>query len=71
MAKSSERENVKLRYQDGTIHYEAVQPIDEPTESGGTPLMHDCAKVFCDFRKSHPEVTEMHFYTENEATLTD
>ena len=33
-------------------------------KDGGTPLMHACAKVFYEFRKEHPEVTEMHFYTD-------
>ena len=60
-----ERRCVKLRYQDGEIHYNAIQGADEPTERGGTKLMHDCAKVFYDFRKEHPEVTEMHFYTDD------
>ena len=61
---NEERRCVKLRYQDGEIHYNAIQAADEPTERGGTKLMHECAKVFCDFRKEHPEVTEMHFYTD-------
>lgn len=64
-----ERRCVKLRYQDGEIHYNAIQGADEPTERGGTKLMHDCAKVFCDFRKEHPEITEMHFYTDDEVEV--
>ena len=59
------RRCVKLRYHDGEIHYNAIQAADEPTERGGTKLMHDCAKVFCDFRNKHPEVTEIHFYTDD------
>lgn len=66
---SESRRCVKLRYQDGEIHYNAIQGADEPTERGGTKLMHDCAKVFCDFRKEHPEITEMHFYTDDEVEV--
>ena len=63
------RRCVKLRYHDGEIHYNAIQASDEPTERGGTKLMHDCAKVFLDFRKQHPEVTELHFYTDDEVII--
>lgn len=66
-----ERRCVKLRYQDGEIHYNAIQGADEPTERGGTKLMHDCAKVFYDFRKEHPEVTEMHFYTDEQVRMEE
>ena len=40
-------------------------------QSGGTPLMHACAKTFYDFREAHPEVTEMHFYTDEEMNTSD
>lgn len=68
---NEERRCVKLRYQDGEIHYNAIQAADEPTERGGTKLMHECAKVFCDFRNEHPEVTEMHFYTDELVEVPD
>lgn len=55
----------KLR-KDGQIQYHAIQYADEKMVRGGTPFMHDCAKVFNDFRDKHPEVNEMHFYTEKD-----
>ena len=58
------RRCVKFRLKDGEIIYEAVMGKEEMLKDGGTPLMHACAKVFCDFHKDHPEVTEMHFYTD-------
>ncbi len=66
-----ERRCVKFKYEDGEIHYEAVQGADEKQVRGGTLLMHECAKVFCDFRKNHPEVVEMHFYTDDEVKMVD
>ena len=65
------RRCVKLRYQDGEIHYNAIQAADEPTERGGTKLMHECAKAFVEFRKEHPEVTEIHFYTDDKVLMGD
>ena len=64
-----QRRCVKLRYQDGEIYYNAIQAADEPMERGGTPLMHDCAKAFYAFREEHPEVTEIHFYTDEEVKM--
>jgi hypothetical protein len=58
------RRCVKFRVEDDNIVYNALMGIDEEQVRGGTELMHACAKVFCDFRKEHPEVTEMHFYTD-------
>lgn len=58
------RRCVKFRIEDDNIVYNALMGIDEEQVRGGTELMHACAKVFCDFRKEHPEVTEMHFYTD-------
>ena len=58
------RRCVKLRVEDDNIVYNALMGKDETMKRGGTELMHTCAKVFCDFRKEHPEVTEMHFYTD-------
>ena len=59
-----ERRCVKFKVTDDEIVYNAVMGKDEMMKDGGTPLMHACAKVFCEFRKEHPEVTEMHFYTD-------
>ena len=54
---------VKFKVMDnGEVEYSAVQPADEPTERGGTQMMHDCAKVFNDIRKEHPEINEVHFF---------
>lgn len=65
-----DRRCVKFKVADnGEIHYEAIAVADEEKLRGGTKLMHECAKVFCDFRKEHPEVTEMHFYTDDEVTM--
>jgi len=58
------RRCVKFRATDDNIIYNAIMGRDEAKKDGGTELMHACAKVFCDFRKEHPEVTEMHFYTD-------
>lgn len=58
------RRCVKFKVGNDDIIYEAVMGKDELKKDGGTPLMHACAKVFCDFREQHPEVTEMHFYTD-------
>jgi hypothetical protein len=58
------RRCVKFRVEDDNVVYNALMGRDEAKKDGGTELMHACAKVFCDFRKEHPEVTEMHFYTD-------
>ena len=59
-----ERRCVKFKVTDEEIVYNAVMGKDEAMKDGGTSLMHACAKVFYEFRKEHPEVTEMHFYTD-------
>ena len=59
-----DRRYVRFRATDDNIIYNAIMGTDEAKKDGGTELMHACAKVFCDFRKEHPEVTEMHFYTD-------
>ena len=59
-----DRRCVKFRATDDNITYHAIMGSDEAKNDGGTLLMHACAKTFCDFRKEHPEVTEMHFYTD-------
>jgi hypothetical protein len=58
------RRCVKFKVTDDEIIYNALMDKDEMLKDGGTPLMHACAKAFCDFREHHPEVTEMHFYTD-------
>lgn len=58
------RRCVKFKVTDEEIIYKAIMGKDEAKHDGGTELMHDCAKEFCDFRKIRPEVTEMHFYTD-------
>ena len=49
---------------DGGTEYNAVNNGHEEMERGGTKLMHAAAKCYTDFRKEHPEVTEMRFYTD-------
>ena len=49
---------------DGGTEYNAVNNGQEEMERGGTKLMHAAAKCYTDFRKEHPEVTEMRFYTD-------
>ena len=70
------RRCVKLRYEDGEIHLEATLAQDEPfLENDGTNhvkgIIHDCAKVFDTFRKEHPDVTEMHFYTDDKLAMEE
>lgn len=65
------RRCVKLKAVGGEFHYEAVEDVDEEKVRGGTQLMHDCSKVFFDFRNEHPEVTEMHFYTDEELAVDE
>ena len=63
---------VTLRHQpNGTIEYNAVTNGHEKMERGGTQLMHDAAKCYVDFRKQHPEVIEMRFYTDEVVTVDD
>ena len=49
---------------DGGMEYHAITERQENMERGGTELMHAAAKCYTDFRKEHPEVTEMRFYTD-------
>jgi hypothetical protein len=49
---------------DGGVEYHATTNGIEELERGGTPLMHAAAMCYTDFRKEHPEVTEMRFYTD-------
>lgn len=73
-AEEPENENrrcVKFKVEDDNIIYNALMGKDEMKRDGGTELMHACAKAFCDFRKEHPEVTEMHFYTDQQLDIQD
>ena len=49
---------------DGETEYHAINNGHEYMERGGTELMHAAAKCYTYFRKQHPEVTEMRFYTD-------
>ena len=65
------RRCVRFKVTDDDIIYNAVMGKDEAKHDGGTPLMHACAKTFYDFREAHPEVTEMHFYTDEEMNINN
>ena len=56
---------------DGGVEYHATTNGREEMESGGTKLMHAAAKCYTDFRKEHPEVTEMRFYTDELVEIND
>lgn len=56
---------------DGGTEYHATTNGREYMERGGTPLMHAAAKCYTDFRKDHPEVTEMRFYTDELVEIKD
>ena len=56
---------------DGKFEYHATTNGHEELERGGTPLMHAAAKCYTDFRKEHPEVTEMRFYTYELVEIND
>lgn len=64
------RRCVRLKMnEDGTIQYHAIVSSEEKKERGGTELMHACAAAFDELRKKHPEVTEMHFYTDQQMAV--
>jgi hypothetical protein len=70
------RRCVKLRYEDGQLRLNATLAHDEPfLEDDGTNhvkgIVKDCARNFEEFRKQHPEVTEMHYYTDEEVIMDD
>ena len=65
------RRCVKFKVEDDNILYNALMGMDEETVRGGTELMHACAKVFYDLHKDHPEVTEAHFYTDEELAVSE
>ena len=56
---------------DGGMEYHATTNGHEAMERGGTQLMHAAAKCYTDFRKDHPEVTEMRFYTDELVDIND
>ena len=56
---------------DGGVEYHATTNGREELERGGTPLMHAAAKCYTDFRKEHPEVAEMRFYTDELVEIKD
>lgn len=56
---------------DGKMEYNATTNGREKMERGGTKLMHAAAKCYTDFRKEHPEVTEMRFYTDELVEIKD
>ena len=66
---AGERCSVKFKLTEKEVIYNAVVSKEDARKDGGTQLMHDAAKCFVDFRKQHPEVTEMHFYTDDLVSL--
>lgn len=65
------RRGVRFRIEDGEIHYNAVVGADEKMKDNATDLMRDAGKNFYEFREKHPEVTEMHFYTDDEVQVNN
>ena len=66
---AGDRCSVKFKLTEKEVIYNAVVSKEDARKDGGTKLMHDAAKCFVDFRKKHPEVTEMHFYTDDLVSL--
>ena len=65
------RRGVRFRIEDGEIHYNAVVGSDEKMKDNATDLMRDAGKNFYEFREKHPEVTEMHYYTDDEVRVNN
>ena len=65
------RRGVRFRIEDGEIHYNAVVGGDEKMTENATDLMRDAGKNFYEFREKHPEVTEMHYYTDDEVQVNN
>ena len=65
------RRGVRFRIEDGEIHYNAVVGADEKMKDNATDLMRDAGKNFYEFREKHPEVTEMHFYTDEDVQVNN
>ena len=64
-----QRRGVRFRIENGETHYNAIVGGDEKMTENATDLMRDAVKNFYDFRKEHPEVTEMHFYTDDKVRI--
>ena len=56
---------------DGGTEYHATTNGHEDIKRGGTKMMHAAAKCYTEFRKEHPEVTEMRFYTDELVEVND
>ena len=57
---------------DGGIEFHAVNNGTLPfKEYCDTPLIQDFGKCYVEFRKQHPEVTEMRFYTDELVNMED
>jgi hypothetical protein len=65
------RRGVRFRIEDGEIHYNAVVGVDEKMKDNATDLMRDAGKNFYEFREKHPEITEMHYYTDDEVQVNN
>ena len=65
------RRGVRFRIEDGEIHYNAVVGADEKMKDNATDLMRDACKNFYEFSEKHPEVTEMHYYTDDEVKVNN
>lgn len=69
------RRCVKLRYENGEVHVNAKfredEDVVEPKTNHAKGLFHECAKAFYDFREKHPEITEIHFYTDEELEVNE
>jgi hypothetical protein len=65
------RRGVRFRIEDGEIHYNAVVSADEKMKDNATDLMRDAGKNFYEFREKHPEITEMHYYTDDEVQVNN
>lgn len=57
--------------EDGQIQYHAVVGAEENMTENATDLMRDAGKTFYEFRDKHPEVTEMHFYTDENVRMDE
>lgn len=56
--------------QDGSTDFRAISNGKQPfQEYCKTPMIQDFAKLYTDFRKQYPEVTEMRFYTDEVVRL--
>ena len=70
-----ERCCVKLRVEGDDIQCSAHLPkgdvVVDPETKHAKGLLHDCAWNFDIFRKGHPEVTEIHYYTDDELLMEE